>query len=166
MPTLNLFAACERVLIDPISDKISLIGVLDRIMPEAVLAKNEQGQSGGEDGKFLMPRLSLATIWGLAPDDTDAKYEQKVSIVAGHDGKVTEGTDAMAFTMTDNIHRLVQPIRISCRRAGRFTFELFIKRQEDTEWGEPVARYPFILLEPQLAEPFFKGNALEANSVA
>jgi hypothetical protein len=163
MLTLSLFAACDKVLLDPIADQLSLIGVALRITGHADVDHPEGADQDVLDSNFVLPERNVAAFWLADPEDAGRIFEQKVSIIAQSDQKETVVCDPFTFTVKREYARTVQPTVIACRNPGTFRLVIYLRPQGTDDWGMPKGDFWFEALPPEVSESkltFSKGSGI------
>src|SRR5690242_20899801 len=99
MPTLLLFAPCEKVIIGQGDNSLSLISVLQTVQVSLL------SHPPVEKNAFIASRWFVAVLWQKEPSDGDVEFEQRIALAdpAG-EFRIDQ---IMPFQMEKPSHRIV-----------------------------------------------------------
>jgi len=139
MPKLLIFAPCEKVIIDQVSNTLSLIAVLQEVRyktaPGAVLPPN-----------FSIPiQWAVLTMWREEqPDDAGVEFEQRFTLATSVKPLLE---NVMRWTFTKPTHRLVANILGFPAGASRnLALYLSYRVVGATDWN-PIASFPLEVIQ-------------------
>lgn len=147
MPTLALFAACEKVIIDQSTNVVSLIALLQNV--------NVQTPPGTVVPANLMLPMQWAalSIWQRLPEDQDKVFEQRSQLVDAS-GEVKLETPIAVFELKADFHRLVNQIAgMPVGTSGPHRVRCMLREQR-SEWKEAAA-YPIHIVWATVNAPTF-----------
>lgn len=137
MPSLLMFAPCERVIIGQGDNSLSLIGVLHSLRILDPTTKEP-----------LSPIFSWAalTMWKKEPGDEGVSFTQRVALHSPTDQILIESVTA--FTVEKGWHRVVNLFRgLPLKETGTHLLKLSLRVGEAGEWRE-IAAFPLTIAAP------------------
>jgi hypothetical protein len=96
-----------------------------------------------------LPELSLVTLWRRRPGEEGVGFVQRTRFIDPVGGELA--VLDQAFRMEKPRHRMIGHIHMfPIRSAGCLRIEIFIRRDDDQNWGPPVASYPIEVMAREL----------------
>lgn len=137
MPHLQLFAPCERAIIEQGSNAASLIGIFQNIRLPAP-------PSGVPSNTLALQRWAVVTSWVIEIGDQQRRFQQLVTLVNPESREILRSqTD---FEFTKRSHRIVTMMTgLPMAPVGEYRLQLSLRELGATEWRS-VSSY-FLLLE-------------------
>ena len=145
MPDVHLFAPCEKALIDPATNRWSLVSIIDSVWPIAEREPSPDDPALIQGTRYLLAPFFICTQWGRSERDTTQDFEQLVFMKAPDDRETPVG-EPMPFSLDRPVHRVLQQAHITCRMTGRYILLLKIRPAGTEEW-ETKAAFPLVLEE-------------------
>ena len=135
MPTLLLFAPCEKVIIAQDNNTVSLISILQDItlgvpagveVPEAVA---------------VPMRWYGFAMWQKQPEDEGKRYEMEFSLCAPDGTVLIAGTSQ--FEMNALSHRVSSELSyFPIKQSGLYAFKLYLREDKQGEEKKLIATFP------------------------
>ena len=154
MPTLLLFAPCERVLSDQGDNSVSLITLLTGISASLPFPAEQPIP----ENTVVPIRWSLLALWKASADDSAKQFGQRI-VLESPSGKVLLTANA-EFVFTKPIVRtVVQFTSFPLTEFGEYRVRLELQESEGANWKEittfpfEVQRGPVIDLAKRIADP-------------
>jgi len=134
MPKLQLFAPCEKVLIDQ-QNTVSLISVLQELKVQVP----ETGPMPPANAKAAY-KWDVLTEWARTDDDFGKRFEQRIALFDPA-GKPTELSTTTAINTEKATNRIVATILgFPIGSLGRYTLKLWLS-ENGQETPQPIAEY-------------------------
>lgn len=146
MPSLLIFAPCEKVIIDQ-DNNVSLIGVLNGLQIQVPQNPNAARPRGMAAYKW-----EVVTYWDIKPEDRGKRFEQHIKLF-GPDGEPTKIEATAAVQTNAQNHRITTTVwGFPILEPGRYVLKLYFQEAHSVEpapenflmfrFMTPVAEYP------------------------
>jgi hypothetical protein len=148
MPTLLLFAPCEKVIVDQ-DDVVSLISILQEANVQLT------GADAPPENASAPMQWAIFALWKR--DDSDGKdtFEQRAALASASGAILLESVAILELTQP--FQRVVHLIAgLPVGTAGKHAIKLWLRRRADppAEWKE-VASFPLTInhISPKTSDP-------------
>ena len=124
MPILGLFVCCRHVIVDAVTNELSLIGILDTVSP-------------ANQPRHVTPVASVA-VWHATPEDIGRTFRQKVEVTVPGRGPVFSETEFMF--VRPSIRIMSQFVGIPMPQGG-CTWRIFLTEPSSAFRAEPSGTF-------------------------
>lgn len=150
MPELHTFLFASGASVDPLTNQLTVSGLLDVVIPLGRISVNPPtppNQNESESVLFLGPGV-LVTTWMRSDENEPREWEQKVDVIAP-DGIKTEWQAATSINLTGLISFVIHRMNIiTIQKSGAYTLELRLRRAGHEDWSDPITRRRFYVQDP------------------